>query len=126
MGESAYDSVAESCPGTTPAQSARSQCVRSSPQDDFVAVLEERARLAGRQLNRLGAAPGELEQAAASSFSGPEMVPLASRSPGTRLQPLEVWCATSWATVQYMSRKLPRLRRMGSVIVRGAQPDFDV
>ena len=32
--------------------------------------------------------------------SGPDCVPLPSRSPGRRLQPLLLWCATSWASVQ--------------------------
>ena len=40
------------------------------------------------------------------SSSGAEMVPVPSRSPGRRLQPLQVWCATIWATVQYMCRAL--------------------
>jgi hypothetical protein len=36
----------------------------------------------------------------AMSGAVPEMVPEPSRSPGCRLQPLEVWCATICATVQ--------------------------
>ena len=34
------------------------------------------------------------------SFAGPEIVPLASRSPGRRLQPLLVWWASICAAVQ--------------------------
>ena len=45
--------------------------------------------------------------------AAPESVPEPSRSPGRRLQPLEVWCATICATVQYESRKLARESRAG-------------
>src|ERR1700688_1606996 len=39
--------------------------------------------------------------APASPPVGPEIVPLPSTSPGCRLQPLIVWCATICETVQY-------------------------
>jgi hypothetical protein len=39
--------------------------------------------------------------APASAALGPETVPLPSTSPGRRLQPLIVWCATICETVQY-------------------------
>src|SRR4051794_12100919 len=45
------------------------------------------------------------------------MVPEPSRSPGCRLQPLEVWCATICATVQYASPKLDCETRTGERIV---------
>ena len=41
------------------------------------------------------------------SFSGPDTVPLASKSPGRRLHPLLEWCVTSWATVQYIDSNEP-------------------
>ena len=44
---------------------------------------------------------------------GPERVPVPIRSPGRRLQPLQVWCASICATVQYMWRVLLTLRRCG-------------
>ena len=49
------------------------------------------------------------------SGSGPETVPLASRSPGRRLQPLQVWCATICAIDQYSSLRFPRLKRNGAM-----------
>ena len=57
-------------------------------EDHLVAVIEERARLAGRERDRLLAAPGQLQQTPRDSRVGPDTVPLASRSPGRRLQPL--------------------------------------
>src|SRR5262249_10768058 len=42
---------------------------------------------------------------------GPLMVPDASRSPGRRLQPLTVWCASCWQTFQYRWRAFdPHIR----------------
>ena len=46
-----------------------------------------------------------------SSCVGPDTVPLASRSPGRRLQPVRVWCATIWSNVQYICLNSLRLRR---------------
>ena len=70
-------------------------------QDHRVAVLEEGARLAVRQL-RSAACRRAVSSSSepASSASGPTCVPVPSRSPGCRLQPLTVWCATICATVQ--------------------------
>ena len=82
----------------------RALALAVAAEDHLVAVLEERARLAAGQRERLGAAPRALEQAAARFDGvGPETVPLASRSPGRRLQPLLAWCVRSCASVQYMS-----------------------
>ena len=43
-----------------------------------------------------------------ASAASPEIVPLASKSPGRRLHPLLAWCVSSCAVVQYMSRNAPR------------------
>src|SRR5258706_13504289 len=50
----------------------------------------------------------------ACSGLGPDCVPLPNMSPGCRLQPLTVWCATICDTVQYESLKLPRDSRVGT------------
>ena len=62
------------------------------------------------------AARSQLQQASARGFgSAPETVPLASRSPERRLQPLLAWCVSICAIVQYMSRKLLRPRTAGAM-----------
>src|SRR6185503_12591453 len=45
--------------------------------------------------------------------SGPDCVPVPSKSPGPKLQPLLLWCAISCATVQYASPKFDCERRCG-------------
>src|SRR3984957_5056879 len=49
-----------------------------------------------------------------ASRVGPEMVPLASKSPGRRLQPLLAWWVSNCSAVQYKSRALLRLTRSGA------------
>ena len=39
-------------------------------------------------------------------LTGPLIVPLPSRSPGLRLQPVTVWCASCCVMLQYMYLKL--------------------
>ena len=43
------------------------------------------------------------------SFSGPDTVPLAIKSPGRIRHPFDVWCATIWPSVQYISANEARL-----------------
>ncbi len=69
-------------------------------EDDFVAVLEEGALFAVGELDWVGSALGDFEEAALEPGFGPEMVPLARRSPSIRLQPLLVWWAIIWGNVQ--------------------------
>jgi hypothetical protein len=40
-------------------------------------------------------------------------VPVASRSPGRRLQPPAVWCAIIWGSVQYSEDRLLRVTVVG-------------
>ena len=77
-----------------------------------------KVRASRERLHRLLAALRELHHRAVRvPASRPEIVPEPSRSPGRRLQPLEVWCATSCATVQYESRKLACESRTGDCIL---------
>ena len=88
------DTVAEADPH-------RAVALAPSAQHHRVAVLEEGARLAVRQRARLLAAHASARSGAGlARGSGPDMVPLPNRSPGRRLQPLIVWCATICASVQ--------------------------
>ena len=57
-------------------------------EDHLVAVLEERARFAGRQREGLLPRHASSSRHPRDSRVGPDTVPLASRSPGRRLQPL--------------------------------------
>ena len=97
-----------------------------------VAVLEEGARLAVGQRDRLLAA---LRSARAASRPrsgvGPDSVPVPNRSPGCRLQPLTVWCATSCADrpvgVGDSSSALSRSPAWpGLAHRRGLQPDLEL
>ena len=40
-----------------------------------------------------------------TTLTGPLIVPVPRRSPGLKLQPLIVWCASCWVKVQYLYHK---------------------
>ena len=65
----------------------------------------------------MGSAPRQVRSSMQPrlSLAGPLMVPLANRSPGRMLQPVDVWCASIWLMVQYMSAKVPMLTRVGAM-----------
>mmetsp|Transcript_22810 Transcript_22810/g.58052 ORF Transcript_22810/g.58052 Transcript_22810/m.58052 type:complete len:202 (-) Transcript_22810:949-1554(-) len=58
---------------------------------------------------------------ARESGVGPLIVPLPSRSPGRRLQPPHVWCATIWGHVQYMWRRLEAQTRVARCAPAGSR-----
>ena len=79
----------------------RRRCRRADR--DLVAVLEERARRAVGEGDRLGAVPGQLEERAALvDARRRDTVPDANRSPVRSEAPLTVRCASCWAGVQYI------------------------
>ena len=80
---------------------------------------------------RSGADPPTLSSTnePASPAVGPDWVPVPNKSPGRRLQPLTVWCATSCETVQYEWRKLVADKRCGGIAatlhLRGLDERFE-
>ena len=93
-----HEAVA-ACAGARITSSPSSRKRRSSPEASAIGLL---AALRGLQ-----------QAAVARPRSGPEIVPVPSRSPGRRLQPLQVWCAIICATVQYMCRVALKESRCG-------------
>ena len=67
-----------------------------------------------RDLRESGLAPPISIIVPASPGSGPEIVPVPSRSPGSRLHPPTVWCAIKCGKVQLWCRKLVRDKRSAS------------
>ena len=78
---------------------------RLAPQHDFVAVLEERARRAVGQLDRLLRRPGQLEQAAALlALAAPRSCRCRAGRRCAGVAPFEVRWAICWAIDQYRWR----------------------
>ena len=92
-----------------PSRSHTPRSVTSSPSSRY------------RRVSPVGSVSGSLPRRVSSSRhprdsrSRPDTVPLPSRSPGRRLQPLLAWCVSICAAVQYISRKLVRLSRAGAI-----------
>ena len=82
---------------------------RGRRQDHLVAVLEEGPDSSAT--GRTGSVPPQVSSMKAPrvSFSGPEMVPEANRSPVRVEAPFTVRCASIWAGDQYISRYGGRL-----------------
>lgn len=80
---------------------------RRPAEDDLVPIGQTGPGFPIRQRNGITPPARHLQQAPLGPGGRsrdrpvPETVPLPNRSPGWRLHPLEVWCATICATVQY-------------------------
>ena len=80
--------------GRTESDAARAGFFAPAAQRDLVAVLQKRALLAIRQLDRAFAVPRELDQASMRVRRRPQIVPEANRSPARSTAPFAVACAS--------------------------------